>query len=109
MSFLGMTTFSANGHAQLNQLCHVIQSDMWHILHSPVHIILFAFPFQHGIGIRDCLSSNRVQFPCDFLFLMWLLLQMLHSIIGLFIFRVLSFLYPVVEPSIVLCVKFILS
>ena len=45
MSLLCKTTFYANGHAQLCQLCHVIQSYMLNVYHSPAHyFILFTFP-----------------------------------------------------------------
>ena len=40
------------------------------------------------------LSHFFISFP-----LMWLSLQMLHPIIGPFIFIALGFLYPVVEPG----------
>ena len=35
MSFLGKANFCTNGHSQLHCLCHVIQSDMLHVYHSP--------------------------------------------------------------------------
>ena len=37
MSFLGKANFCINGHSQLQQLCHVIQSDMLGVYHSPIH------------------------------------------------------------------------
>ena len=40
MSFLGKTNFCTNGHSQLWHLCHVIQSDMLSVYHSPTPIIL---------------------------------------------------------------------
>ena len=40
MSFLGETTFCANGHAQLWQLCNIIQSDMLNVYHSPADLFL---------------------------------------------------------------------
>ena len=36
-SFLGKANFCINGHSQLWCLCHVIQSDMLHVYHSPTH------------------------------------------------------------------------
>ena len=46
MSFLGKANFCTNGHSQLWHLCHVIQSDMLHVYHSPTHLFLgFIFPF----------------------------------------------------------------
>ena len=38
MSFLGKTNFCTNGHSQLWRLCHVIQSDMLRVYHSPTHL-----------------------------------------------------------------------
>ena len=38
MSFLGKANFCTNGHSQLWQLCHVIQSDMLTVCHSPTHL-----------------------------------------------------------------------
>ena len=46
MSFLGKTNFCTNGHFQLWCLCHLIQSDMLHVYHSPtIYFCLFIFPF----------------------------------------------------------------
>ena len=38
MSFLGKANFCTNGHSKLWCLCHVIQSDMLHVYHSPTHL-----------------------------------------------------------------------
>ena len=38
MSFLGKSNFCTNGHSQLQCLCHVIQSDMLSISHSPTQL-----------------------------------------------------------------------
>ena len=38
MSFLGKANFCTNGHSQLWHLCHVIQSDMLSVYHSPTHL-----------------------------------------------------------------------
>ena len=103
ISLLGKTTFYATGYVQLCQLCHIIQSDMLNVSHSPTHVCsLFTFLFQLCISSRGCLSCNRVQYPWNFLFLMCLLLPVLCPIIGPFIFRVLGFLSPVVAPCLVL-------
>ena len=37
MSSLGKANFCTNGHSQLWHLCHVIQSNMLHVYHSPTH------------------------------------------------------------------------
>ena len=71
-------------------------------------IYFFLFIFQYGISFRDCLSCTRVQSLCSFLFLLWLLLLMLYLFTWHFIFRVLHFLYPFLEPGQVLCTRYIL-
>ena len=38
MSFLGKAIFCTNGHSQLQHLCHVIQSDMQSVYHSPTQL-----------------------------------------------------------------------
>ena len=38
MSFVGKANFCTNGHSQLQDLWHVIQSDMLHVYHSPNHL-----------------------------------------------------------------------
>ena len=80
--------FCVRGHVQLHPLCHLIQSDMLNVYYCSTHIISFFFTFLSLLSIssRGCLSCNRVQFPCGFLFLMWLLLPMLCLIFGAFIF-----------------------
>ena len=47
MSFLGKANFCTSGHFKLWHLCHVIQSDLLHIYHSPMHFIFACsfFPF----------------------------------------------------------------
>ena len=40
MSFLGKANFCTNVHSQLWCLCHVIQSDILHVNHSPTHLFL---------------------------------------------------------------------
>ena len=73
-----------------------------------IYFFLFTFLFQLCIRSRGCLGCNGVWFPCNFLFLMWLSLQMLCPFIAPFIFRVLGFQSPVMAPSLVLCVRYIL-
>ena len=38
ISFLGKANFGASGHSQLWRLCHIIQSDMLTVYHSPTHL-----------------------------------------------------------------------
>ena len=47
MSFLGKANFCTNGHSQLCHLCHVIQSDMLSVYHSPMQLFFTCsfFPF----------------------------------------------------------------
>ena len=74
----GLTSFCANGHAQLCQYYCVIQSDTLIVYNSPAHLLfLFTFLFQHGISFRDCLSYSIVQSLCNLLILIYVLLQML--------------------------------
>ena len=40
MSFLGKANFCTNDHSQLHHLCHVIQSDMLSVYHSPTQLFL---------------------------------------------------------------------
>ena len=85
----------------------------WHVECLPfsisfIYLFIFTFPFHHGIPFGDYLNCGSVHSPCNFLFLMWLSLQMLHPIIGPFIFRVLGFPYPTMAPGPVLCTRLIL-
>ena len=43
MSFLGKANFCTNGHSHLRCLCHVIQSDMLCVYHSPTHLFSGAY------------------------------------------------------------------
>ena len=108
MSFLCRSTFCASPHVQLCWLCHVIQTNMLHVYHSPAHLFLSTYLFQLCIRSEGSLSCNRILSPCNFLFLMLLLLFMLHTIIRPFIFRVLGFPSHVVAPVLVLCASYIL-
>ena len=52
MSFLGKANFCAIGHSQLQRLCHVIQSDMLTVYHSPAHLfspVHFSFSALHQL------------------------------------------------------------
>ena len=44
VSFMGRTTFCANGHAQLCKLCYMVQRGMLKN-HSPTHLFFFVFLF----------------------------------------------------------------
>ena len=47
MSFVGRTTFCANGPVQICQLCCVMQSEMLNVYHSPTHLFL-SFHLSHS-------------------------------------------------------------
>ena len=69
----GQDHFCASGHTQLCKLYHVTQSDMLNFYHSCFfYFYIFAFLPLLCISSRDFLSLNRVQSPCNFLFLIWL-------------------------------------
>ena len=74
--------------------CHVIHSEMLNVSHSPTHFFssfYLSLPAHHQLGQVSQLQQS--QSPCDFLFLMWLLLQMLYLIIRFFILRIVGFPY----------------
>ena len=72
------------------------------------YFLVFIFPFPHYVNWNSYLICNGAQFPCNFPFLMWLLLLMPHPLIGPFIFRVLVNLYQSVDSGQVLCAGLIL-
>ena len=83
----------------------------WHVdCLSPSHpfvfsCLLFLFSFT---STGSYFIFNRVQFPCKFHLLMWLLLQMPCPLIGPFIFRDLVCHFQLVDLGLVLCVGLIL-
>ena len=106
MSFLGKASFCANGHSQLQRLCHVIQSDLLTVNHPPtICFLLFTFPVQLFVNWNGNLICNRAQFLCNFHFLKWLLLLMPCPFIGSFIFRDLVCHYQLVDPGHILCCR----
>ena len=110
MSFLGKANFCINGHSQLQRLCHVIQSDMLSVYHSPTHLFSACsfFSFILASTGPGWLTCNKVLFHCNSHFLMWSLLLMLHPLVGPFIFRDLGYLYPLVVHGLVPCLGLIL-
>ena len=105
MSFLGKANLCTNGHSQLLHLCHVIQSDMLHVYHSPTHLfswVHFSLSSLHQLEQVISIATEPSSFAI-FLFLMWLLLLMPCPLIGPFIFRDLDYLYQLVDPGQVLC------
>ena len=109
MSFLGKANFCINGHSQLQHLCHVIQSDMLYVCHSPTHL----FPWVHfSLSLLHQLEwlSQLQQSPVP------LQLPLPDVVIATdatpthwaFIFRGLGYLYHSMDPGQVLCVGLIL-
>ena len=68
MSLLGKANFCTNGHSQLHRLCHVIQSDMLSVYHSPMQLfscVHFSISSLHQLQQLAHLqqSSIPLQFP----------------------------------------------
>ena len=68
MSSLGKASFCTNGHSQVWCLCHVIQSDMLHVYHSPTHLfsqVHFSLSLLHQLEQLSHLQQTPVplQFP----------------------------------------------
>ena len=68
MSFLGKANFCTNGHSQLHCLCHVIQSDMLSVYHSPTQLfscVHFSLSSLHQLEQLAKLQQSPVplQFP----------------------------------------------
>ena len=68
MSFLGKANFCTNGHSQLQCLCHVIQSDMLSVYHSPTHLFSRVHFSPLSLHQRDWLAKLQqsplpLQFP----------------------------------------------
>ena len=54
MFFLGKANFCTNGHSQLHHLCHIIQSDMLSVNHSPTQLfssVHFSLSSSHQHGM----------------------------------------------------------
>ena len=56
-----------------------------------IYFFPFTFPFQLCVSFWDYISCNTVQFPCNFLFLLCLLLQMLYAFNQPSIFKMLCY------------------
>ena len=68
MSLLGKANFCTNGHSLLQHLCHVIQSDMVSVYHSPTQLfshVHFSLPSLHQLEWLAKLQQSPVplQFP----------------------------------------------
>ena len=60
MSFLGKANFCTNGHSQLWCLCHVIQSDMLSVYHSPTHLFSHVHFSLSSLCQLECLSKLQL-------------------------------------------------
>ena len=63
MSFLGKANFCTNGHSQLRRLCHVIQSDMLSVYHSPTQLfshVHFSLSSLHQLEWLSTLQQSPV-------------------------------------------------
>ena len=72
--------------------------------HSSACLFCSSYLFRLSVNLRF-LSWNGVQFLCNFLFLLGILLWILCPIIGPFIFRNLGYCYPLKGPGKILCVR----
>ena len=75
MFFWSKTTFCANGHAQLPSCAMSFRVVCWMVTILQVIYFFFTFLFQHSFSFGDCLTCSKVQSLHNFLFLMWLSLQ----------------------------------
>ena len=67
MSFLGKAIFCTNGHSQLWCLCHVIQSDMLHVYHSPTHLFSWVhFPLSSLCQLEQLSQLQQSPIPLQF-------------------------------------------
>ena len=97
-SILGKTTFCANGHSQLNQLCCVIQRNILNVSISLSQLFLSFSPFSYSaVSASDVVSISTES--CPFV---------ISSSRCYFIFRVLGLPYPVVITGLILCTTCIL-
>ena len=70
--------------------------------------LVFIFLLHLYVNWNGWLNYNKILFHCNFHFLMWSLLLMLHPLIGPFIFRDLGYLYQLVVHGLVPCLELIL-
>ena len=109
MSFLGKANFMPMATPNCRKCVMSFRVTCWlFITLLPTCFLLSPFPFQFYINWNSYLICNRVQFLCNFHFMMWLLLQMPCPLIGPFIFRVLVCPCQLMHPGLVLCVWLIL-
>ena len=71
------------------------------------YLSLFIFLLQLYINFGYSLSCNRVQVPCNFIFLVWLSLWMLCPVLGPFICRIPDYHYPFMELENILYIMLI--
>ena len=67
MSFLDQANFCTNGHSQLHRLCHVIQSDMLSVYHSPTQLFLcFHFSLSSLCQLEHLAKLQQSPVPLQF-------------------------------------------
>ena len=67
MSFLGKANFYTSGCCQLWHLCHVIQSDMLHVYHSPNNLYSHIhFPLSSLCQLKMLCYLQQSSFPLQF-------------------------------------------
>ena len=105
---IGQDPFLCHGYMQFCQLCLVIQSDMLNLFHSPDHLLFF-FPFFFSTQtwtsetVSVTVESDSLQFPLPDV----VITTDARTIHRACIWRVLGYLYPLVEPDQILCTSFI--
>ena len=109
MSFLGKANFCTSGHSQLWCLCHVSQSDMLHIYHSPTQLfscVHFSLSSLCKLELLAHLQQSLVplQFPLPDV----VIATDATPTHWAFIFRDLGYLYCLVVSGQVPCVRLIL-
>ena len=67
LSFLGKAILCTNGHFQLWQLCQVIQSDMFHVCYSPLHLFSpIHFPHSSLCQLEQLSQLQQSPVPLQF-------------------------------------------
>ena len=109
MSFLGKAYFCANGHSQLQRLCHVIQSDKLTVYHSPSHLFSpVHFSFSAVPHLKWLYHLQQSPVPLYFPLHDVVIATDTMSTQWAFYFRDLVYHYQLVDPGQVLYVGLIL-
>ena len=104
MAFSGKANFCTNGHSQLWPLCHVIQSDMLHVDHSPTHLFSFIhFPLSSLHQLEQLSHWQKSPVPLQFPLPDVVISTDAIPTHWAFYFQDLVYLYQLVDPGQVLC------